>query len=69
MSEKKIRSIFVVEPALKEKAERLAKEQGLSFSALIRKLLLDYVGGELTIEDEIAEIRKRLDALEKRIKK
>ncbi len=69
MTEKKIRSIFVVEPALKEKAERLAKEQGLSFSALIRKLLLDYVGGELTIEDEIAEIRKRLDALEKRIKK
>lgn len=69
MTEKKIRSIFVIEPSLKDRAEKLAKSQGLSFSALIRKLLLDYVGGELTIEDEIAEIRKRLDALEKRIKK
>ncbi len=69
MTEKKIRSIFVVEPSLKERAEKLAKSQGLSFSALIRKLLLDYVGGDLTIEDEIKEIKKRLDAIEKQLKK
>lgn len=69
MTEKKIKSIFMIEPTLKQRAEKLAKAQGLSFSALIRKLLLDYVGGDVTIEDEIIEIKKRLDAIEKQLKK
>jgi len=69
MTAKKVRTIFVIEPELKERAEKLAKEQGLSFSALIRKLLVNYLEGDLTIEEEIAEIKKRLDALEQQSKK
>lgn len=69
MTAKKVRTIFVIEPDLKERAEKVAKEQGLSFSALIRKLLLNYLDGDLTIEEEIAEIKKRLDAIEQQLKK
>ena len=69
MTEKKIRSIFVIEPSLKARAEKLAKSQGLTYSALIRKLLLDYVGGDLTVQDEIDEIKRRLDELEKAVYK
>lgn len=69
MTAKKVRTIFVIEPDLKERAEKVAKEQGLSFSALIRKLLLNYLDGDLTIEEEIAEIKKRLDTIEQQLKK
>lgn len=69
MTTKKIRSIFLIEPELKAKAEQLADEQGISYSSLIRKLIVNYVDGGMTIEDEIEEIKRRLDALAKRIKK
>lgn len=69
MTAKKIRSIFMIEPELKAKAEQLAKEQGLSYSSLIRKLVVNYVDGGLSVEDEIEEIKRRLDALAKQIKK
>jgi len=69
MTEKKIQSIFMIEPSLKKRAEKLAKEQGLTYSAMVRKLVLDYVGGDLTIQDEIDEIKRRLDAIEKQLKK
>ncbi len=69
MTAKKVRTIFVIEPELKERAEKLAKEQGISFSALIRKLLINYLEGDLTIDEEIAEIKKRLEALEQQSKK
>ena len=69
MTAKKVRTIFVIEPGLKERAEKVAKEQGISFSALIRKLLLNYLDGDLTIEEEIEAIKKRLDEIEQQLKK
>ena len=69
MTAKKVRTIFVIEPDLKERAEKVAKEQGISFSALIRKLLLNYLDGDLTIEEEIEAIKKRLDEIEQQLKK
>ena len=69
MTAKKVRTIFVIEPDLKERAEKVAKEQGISFSALIRKLLLNYLDGDLTIEEEIEAIKKRLDVIEQQLKK
>ena len=69
MAEKKIKAIFLIEPTLKQRAEKRAKEQGLTFSAVLRKLLLDYVGGDLTTEDEIMEIKEELTSLKERIGK
>ncbi|MDO4857579.1 MAG: hypothetical protein Q4A17_06525 [Thermoguttaceae bacterium] len=63
MKEKKIKAIFLIEPSLKARAEQKAEEEGLSFAALIRKLLSEYVGGDLTIEDEIKDIKEQLTGI------
>lgn len=67
MFEKKIKSMFLIEPSLKERAEKKAKEEGLTYSAVIRKLLLDYVGGDLTFEDKIMELRKEVADIKQRL--
>lgn len=65
MAEKKIKAMFVVEPSLKARAEKAAKEQGISFSELIRNLLRDCVGGDPTVEDQIRELKKEFEDIKK----
>lgn len=68
MAEKKVKTVFMITPSLKEQAENLAKEQGISFGELIRRSILVYLGGDVTLEEriavcerEIAEIKKRME--------
>lgn len=68
MREKKIRSIFMVEPSLKEMAGNLAKEQGISYSELLRRAILLYLGGDVTLEERITAIEKELVDIKKWIK-
>ena len=68
MSEKKIQSIFMVEPSLKEMAGNLAKEQGISYSELLRRAILLYLGGDVTLEERITAVEKELVDIKKWIK-
>ena len=67
MTEKKIKSIFVIEPSLKKRAENLAREQGISYSELLRRAILVYLGGDVTLEERIAAVEKELAELKKRM--
>lgn len=68
MSERKIKTMFLIPPELKERAENLAKEQGISFSELLRRAILVYLGGDVTLEERIAAIEKELVDIKKWIK-
>ena len=68
MSEKKIKSMFLIEPSLKERAGNLAKEQGISYSELLRRAILVYLGGDVTLEERITAIEKELVDIKKWIK-
>lgn len=65
MPDKKIKTIFLIPSSLKERAVNMAKEQGISYGELIRRAILVYLGGDVTLEErvealesEIAEIKK-----------
>lgn len=64
MTEKKIGVLFRIEPELKAKAEKLAAERGMTLSAFIRLLLVQTVNRNKTIEEEIDELKARIEALE-----
>ena len=66
MSEEKIQFMFRIEKSLKVKAEKIAEKEGVTLSALIRRLVADYVGAD-EHADEIAEIKQRLEIIEKEI--
>ena len=65
MTEKKIKTMFMIAPTLKERAETLAKEQAISYSELIRRAILVYLGGDLTLEERITAVEKELAELKK----
>ena len=67
MTQQKIQTVLMIEPELKKQAEEIARKHGLSLSALMRMLLRDFIIKETTWEDEVAEIKKRLDAIEQRL--
>lgn len=62
MVEKKVNMTFRIEPSLKKRAEALAEKKGITLAALIRELILQAEKDES--EDEIEEIRRRLERLE-----
>lgn len=66
MSEEKIQFMFRIEKSLKLKAEQIAEKEGVTLSALIRRLVADYVGTD-EHADEIAEIKRRLEMIEKEV--
>lgn len=68
MSEKRIKSMFLIEPSLKERAGNLAKEQGISYSELLRRAILVYLGGDVTLEERITAVEKELVDIKKWIK-
>lgn len=67
MTKQKIQTVLMVEPELKQKAEEIAKARGMSFSALVRMLIRDFIDQETTWKDEVAEIKRRLDEIERRL--
>ena len=69
MSEKKIRCIFTIEPALKEEAEKRASKRRMTFSAYLRELIVEDLSEDnLTLADEIQKLKERMDEIERRFK-
>lgn len=66
MRERKIRSIFVIEPSLKQRAEEMAKEQAISYSEFVRRAILVYLGGDLSLEERITAVEKMIDEIKQR---
>ena len=67
MTDKKIKTIFMIPPSLKERAVNMAKEQGIPYGELIRRAILVYLGGDVTLEERVEALEREIAEIKRRI--
>lgn len=67
MFEKKVQTSFLIPEGLKERVSNMAKEQGISYGEFIRRAILVYLGGDVTLEERVEALEREIAEIKKRI--